>query len=117
MNRISRFATSVVVAGGVGLSGLGMATANAQGAFVGLERLPPRLVLELRWHRRRHQQHHVPVVRHTSSRGAPGVALAPPPAQLPPGTPFGSPRGSLIIIPPICDEIGVDLLPGSVSGR
>ncbi len=38
----------------------------------------------------------------------------PPPEPLPPGTPFCSPRGSLIIIPPICDEIGVDLPPGSV---
>ena len=44
----------------------------------------------------------------------PPVAPAPPPAPLPPGTPFCSPRGALIIIPPICDEIGVDLPPGSV---
>jgi hypothetical protein len=42
------------------------------------------------------------------------VAPAPPPEPLPPGTPFCSPRGALIIIPPICDEIGVDLPPGSV---
>lgn len=41
---------------------------------------------------------------------------APPPApvQKPPGTPFCSPRGALIIIPPICDEIGVDWPPGSL---
>jgi hypothetical protein len=45
---------------------------------------------------------------------APIFAPAPPPPPLPPGTPFCSPRGSLIIIPPICDEIGVDLPPGSV---
>jgi hypothetical protein len=38
----------------------------------------------------------------------------PPPAGPPPGTPFCSPRGALIIIPPICDEIGVDWPPGSV---
>ncbi|MFY9920435.1 MAG: hypothetical protein WAL26_18880 [Mycobacterium sp.] len=44
----------------------------------------------------------------------PPVAPAPPPEPLPPGTPFCSPRGALIIIPPICDEIGVDLPPGSV---
>jgi hypothetical protein len=31
MNRISRFATSVLVAGGLGLSGLGLATATADG--------------------------------------------------------------------------------------
>jgi hypothetical protein len=45
---------------------------------------------------------------------APIFPPAPPPPPLPPGTPFCSPRGSLIIIPPICDEIGVDLPPGSV---
>jgi hypothetical protein len=44
----------------------------------------------------------------------PAFAPPPPPAPLPPGTPFCSPRGSLIIIPPICDEIGVDMPPGSV---
>jgi hypothetical protein len=38
----------------------------------------------------------------------------PPPAGPPPGSPFCSPRGALIIIPPICDEIGVDWPPGSV---
>ena len=47
----------------------------------------------------------------------PVVAPAPPPAPLPPGTPFCSPRGSLIIIPPICDEIGVDMPAGSVAAR
>lgn len=36
------------------------------------------------------------------------------PQPLPPGTPFCSPRGSLIIIGPICDEIGVDMPPGSL---
>ena len=41
-------------------------------------------------------------------------APPPPPPQKPPGTPFCSPRGALIIIPPICDEIGVDWPPGSV---
>jgi hypothetical protein len=44
----------------------------------------------------------------------PPELTAPPPRPLPPGTPFCSPRGALIIIPPICDEIGVDLPPGSV---
>ncbi|RDH79588.1 hypothetical protein DVS77_05040 [Mycolicibacterium moriokaense] len=33
----------------------------------------------------------------------------PPPPPPPPPHPFCTPRGSLIIIPPICDEIGVDL--------
>jgi hypothetical protein len=44
----------------------------------------------------------------------PVFAPPPPPAGPPPGTPFCSPRGALIIIPPICDEIGVDWPPGSV---
>ncbi|MFG1935261.1 hypothetical protein ACGFK1_32130 [Mycobacterium sp. NPDC048908] len=46
---------------------------------------------------------------------APVFEAPPPPPALPPGTPFCSPRGALIIIPPICDEIGVDLPPGSVK--
>lgn len=55
--------------------------------------------------------------------GTPHPAAPPPPLppvppqaplQKPPGTPFCSPRGSLIIIPPICDEIGVDWPPGSL---
>ncbi len=41
----------------------------------------------------------------------------PPPPGPPPGTPFRSPRGALIIIPPICDEIGVDWPPGSLANR
>ena len=45
----------------------------------------------------------------------PVLTPAPPPPGKPPGTPFCSPRGALIIIPPICDEIGVDLPHGSVG--
>ena len=45
----------------------------------------------------------------------PVFAPAPAPAGPPPGTPFCSPRGALIIIPPICDEIGVDWPPGSLQ--
>ena len=41
--------------------------------------------------------------------------VAPAPSGPPPGTPFCSPRGALIIIPPICDEIGVDWPPGSLQ--
>ncbi|WP_059016745.1 hypothetical protein [Mycobacterium sp. M26] len=49
--------------------------------------------------------------------GAPPVLTPAPaaPSGPPPGTPFCSPRGSLIIIPPICDEIGVDWPPGSLQ--
>ena len=46
---------------------------------------------------------------------APVFAPPPPPSGPPPGTPFCSPRGALIIIPPICDEIGVDWPPGSLN--
>lgn len=45
----------------------------------------------------------------------PVLTAAPPPPGKPPGTPFCSPRGALIIIPPICDEIGVDWPPGSLQ--
>jgi len=41
----------------------------------------------------------------------------PPPPGPPPGTPFCTPRGALIIIPPICDEIGVDWPPGTLSNQ
>ena len=41
----------------------------------------------------------------------------PPPPGPPPGTPFCTPRGALIIIPPICDEIGVDWPPGSLNNQ
>ena len=45
----------------------------------------------------------------------PVLTPPPPPPGKPPGTPFCSPRGALIIIPPICDEIGVDWPPGSLQ--
>jgi hypothetical protein len=41
------------------------------------------------------------------SADIPAPMLTPPPQPPPPGPrPFCSPRGALIIIPPICDEIG-----------
>lgn len=46
---------------------------------------------------------------------APVLNPAPQPAGPPPGTPFCTPRGAFIIIPPICDEIGVDWPPGSLN--
>jgi hypothetical protein len=51
---------------------------------------------------------------HPAAPPPPIVGTPPPPPQKPPGTPFCSPRGALIIIPPICDEIGVDWPPGSL---
>jgi hypothetical protein len=44
----------------------------------------------------------------------PILTPSPPMPGPPPGTPFCSPRGALIIIPPICDEIGVDWPSGSL---
>ena len=41
----------------------------------------------------------------------------PPPPGPPPGTPFCSPRGALIIIPPICDGSGSTGPPGSLANR
>ena len=49
-----------------------------------------------------------------SADTAPPVLTPSPPQPLPPGTPFCSPRGALIPIGPICDEIGVDMPAGSV---
>lgn len=57
-----------------------------------------------------------------NAMASPVLADVPPPVRTeppapPPGppVPFCSPRGSLILIPPICDEIGVDIPPGSVN--
>ena len=41
------------------------------------------------------------------SADTPPPVFTPPPPPPPPPHPFCTPRGALIIIPPICDEIGV----------
>jgi hypothetical protein len=43
LNRIARWATTILVAGGLGLSGLGMATATAQGPSYQGGNCPPGL--------------------------------------------------------------------------
>ena len=43
------------------------------------------------------------------------IGSAPAPLSPPPGMPFCSPRGALIIIPPICNENGYDWPPGSLK--
>jgi hypothetical protein len=144
IKRISRLATTVVVSAGLAAAGLGTPTASAQGPsyqggncpagltcthwFPGDPTPPGGQVLSWDWA--------VPhdwywnsegIVDVTTNiiypwQGAPRQAAPPPvfgpppppPPPLPPGTPFCSPRGALIIIPPICDEIGVDNPPGSV---
>ena len=146
LNRISRFATAVVLSGGMSLAAMGLAaTAPAEGPsyqggncppgitcthwFPGEPSPPGGQVLSWDWD--------VPHDWYWDSEGIVDVSTniiypwqgaphptavppqlglpAPPAAPLPPGTPFCTPRGSLIIIPPICDEIGVDLPPGSVG--
>ena len=137
MSRISRFATTVVVSGALGLAGLAMSagTATAQGpsyqggncpigvtcthwcpgdpAIPGSQVLSwdPSVCHDWYWNSEG-------IVDVTTSiiypwSGAPHPTepppplVAPPPPPPPPGPrPFCSPRGSLIIIPPICDEIG-----------
>jgi hypothetical protein len=54
-------------------------------------------------------------VPHQVAPPPPPMGPAPAPLSPPPGMPFCSPRGSLIIIPPICDEIGYDWPPGSLK--
>ena len=134
MNRLSRLATTVVVSGAVAAAGLalgpGMAAATPA---TGTTWCPGQALPEsmIRWDMSVcHTWYFVPIgtgnVQMVGLDGSevgswmsadippPVFAPAPPPAPLPPGTPFCSPRGSLIIIPPICDEIGVDMPPGSV---
>lgn len=49
-----------------------------------------------------------PVGSFVSADAPPPIFEAPPSPPQPPPHPFCTPRGNLIIIPPICDEIGVD---------
>lgn len=129
----SRLATAVAVSGGLALAGLGLGSAAAQTPEVGHDWCPGQALpfSNIQWDMNVcHTWYTVPFgqgnVRMVDLQGnpldsfiladapAPVFAPPPPPAPLPPGTPFCSPRGSLFIIGPICDEIGVDLPPGSV---
>src|SRR5262249_39063518 len=139
MKRVGRFATTLAISGALAASGLGLGVAAAQPntspyQAVGTQWCPGQALpfSEIRWDMS---------VGHTwyivgmgtgnvkmvdlqeqpfdswisADIPAPVFDPPPPPAPLPPGTPFCSPRGSLFIIGPICDEIGVDLPPGSVK--
>ena len=137
MSRISRFATTVVISGGLALAGLGFAAGTAQAdpfaaqphSWCPGQALPFN---NIQWGMGVcHTWYTVPFgqgnVRMVDVQGnsldsfisadipAPMLTPPPPPPPPPPGTPFCSPRGALIIIPPICDEIGVDLPPGSLQ--
>jgi hypothetical protein len=134
MNRVSRFTTAAVVAAGVSLSGLGLAVAGAQGPSYqggncpigqtcthwcpGDPAIPGAAVLSWDWNACHdwywNSEGIVDVTTYTiypwsgtPRQIAPPPPLVAPPPPPPPGPrPFCSPRGSLIIIPPICDEIG-----------
>lgn len=136
MNRVSRWATTVAVSGAIAATGLAVATAPAQAGpnqAVGYSWCPNQKVPpfpQIRWDMTVcHTYYVVPSgtgnVAMVDLQGrpmdsfvsadipAPVFAPPPPPRPLAPH-PFCTPRGALIIIPPICDEIGVDLPPGSV---
>ena len=137
MSRISRFATTVAISGGLALAGLGLVAGTAQAdpfaaqphSWCPGQALPFN---NIQWDMGVcHTWYTVPFgqgnVRMVDLHGnpldsfisadlpAPILTPPPPPPPPPPGTPFCSPRGALIIIPPICDEIGVDLPPGSLQ--
>ena len=137
MTRISRLATTVAVSGGLAMAGLGLAAGAAQAdpnQAVGYNWCPGEALpfSNIQWDMGVcHTYYMVPFgqgnVRMVDLQGnpldsfiaadvpPPVFAPPPPPAPLPPGTPFCSPRGSLFIVGPICDEIGVDMPPGSVK--
>jgi hypothetical protein len=137
LNRISRLAATVAVAGATAMAGLAVGAGAAQAIpnnnpgfpWCPGEGLP---FPEMQWDMNVcHTYYFVPAgtgnVPMVYANGStmdsfisadipqPELGPPPPPLQKPPGTPFCSPRGALIIIPPICDEIGVDLPPGSVK--
>ncbi|WP_237568313.1 hypothetical protein [Mycolicibacterium lacusdiani] len=135
MIRLSRWATAAAVAAGLTMSGLGAATAFAEGPSYQGGNCPPgqtcthwcpgaslppgSQVLSWDWNACHdwywNSDGIVDVTTNTMYpwSGAPRPAAPPPvlapapPPPPPPGPrPFCSPRGSLFIIPPICDEIG-----------
>jgi hypothetical protein len=137
MSRISRFVTTVAISGGLALAGLGLAAGTAQadpfaaqphswcpGQALPFNNIQWDIGVCHTWYTVPFGQGNVRMVDlHGNpldsfiSTDLPAPMLTPPPPPLPPppGTPFCSPRGALIIIPPICDEIGVDLPPGSLQ--
>jgi hypothetical protein len=137
MNRLSRLATTVAVSGGVALAKvvLGAGTAHADpfaaqphswcpGEGLPFNNIQWDIGVCHTWYIVPFGQGNVRMVdlkgnlqdSFISADGpAPMLTPPPPPPPMPPGTPFCSPRGALIIIPPICDEIGVDLPRGSLQ--
>ncbi|MGK2867097.1 MAG: hypothetical protein ACSLFA_10745 [Mycobacterium sp.] len=135
MSAIERVARAAAVAAAVGVAGLGIGAGIAQAGpnTAPVTQWCPGQALpfqEIRWDMSVcHAYFTVPFGQGNVSMVYPdGTAadsfisadIQPPeltpsaPRPLPPGTPFCSPRGALIIIGPICDEIGVDMPPGSL---
>ncbi len=124
-----RVATTVAVSVSLGLAGLAIGPGTAQAYTYGpfqwcpgqpLPNDPPRPPDQLNWDMSVCHTYYYDwnVYTHSPANYWEGPNLfptpIPPPPGPPPGTPFCSPRGALIIIPPICDEIGVDWPPGSL---
>ncbi len=124
-----RVATTVAVSASLGLAGLAIGPGTAQAYTYGpfqwcpgqpLPNDPPRPPDQLNWDMSVCHTYYYDwnVYTHSPANYWEGPNLfptpIPPPPGPPPGTPFCSPRGALIIIPPICDEIGVDWPPGSL---
>jgi hypothetical protein len=134
MNATARFAAAAAVAAAASLTGVGLATATADGPSYQGGNCPPGLtcthwcpgdpaipgsqVLSWDWNACHDWYWNSEGIVDVSTNviypwsGAPRQAAPPPvfaPAPPPPPQgprPFCSPRGALIIIPPICDEIG-----------
>jgi hypothetical protein len=137
MNRVSRLATTAVVSGAVAVAGLALSAGTSQAdpnQAVGYnwcpdQKYPP--FPQIRWDMAVcHTYYVVPAgtgnvtmvdlqgnpIDSFVSADIPAPVFAPPPPPPPQAPhPFCTPRGAFIIIPPICDEIGVDLPPGSVN--
>jgi hypothetical protein len=135
MNRIGRLTIQAAVVAATGLAAVTAGTGAAQaGPYTAptTEWCPGQALpfQEIRWDMSRCHvwfgvpfgQGNVSMVRYDGTVAESFISaditppeLTPSPQRpLPPGTPFCSPRGSLFIIGPICDEIGVDMPPGSV---
>ena len=130
--RVVRAAAVVLMSGGLGLAGSGLGTGIAHAYSYGpfqwcpgdaMPNDPPRPDGQLNWDMSVCHTYYYAwdVFTHSAANYWEGPNLfptpIPPPPGPPPGTPFCSPRGALIIIPPICDEIGVDWPPGSLANR
>jgi len=134
---VAWFATAAVVSGAVAVAGFALSPGTSQAdsnQAVGYSWCPNQKVPpfpQIRWDMTVcHTYYVVPAgtgnVKMVDLRGnsidsfvsadIPAPVFAPPsPPQPQSPHPFCTPRGALIIIPPICDEIGVDLPPGSVN--